>query len=121
MKPKTPYERTKDELCLPWYIDEDGMLCGKNMEVIAGLTENENGEQKPAVYRDFMREFILLAANTFFSRTEIIQKLSEEIKLRCQYESFLSCCVRSGEWTEMTFEEFCEKEEDRRKSPSIRE
>lgn len=35
-----------------------------------------------------------------------IAKLQVEISARLQYESFLRSCIRSGEKTEMTFDEF---------------
>lgn len=78
--PKHP-EAVKDyvSLCLPWYEDPDGMLVGDRMEVIAGLGADEKDVMGPAIYKQDMRDFIILACNTFHAKSERLRKVEKEL------------------------------------------
>ena len=80
----TPAEEYR-ALCLPWFEDTDGMLCGKGMEVISGLCEDENGQPGPAVYRDEMRQFIILACNTHHARTLRLRRVEKAVYAAISY------------------------------------
>lgn len=59
------------------------MICGGSIEVIAGLAEDEDGKLVPAVYREDVREFIILACNTFHARHARLGKVeakNEQLK-----------------------------------------
>ena len=112
--------KTLDEehraLCLPWHDDDDGMLVGQHMEVIAGLAEDENGKMTPAIYRKDVRAFILKACNEYHSVHHKVDQVlarvdgvARELELRRRYSGFLLCCIKSGEHTEMSFEEFARR------------
>lgn len=84
VKPKAEPPKTEDmvmdynALHLPWYEDPDGMIVGTYMEVIAGLGMDENDVSIPAIYRQQMRDFIILACNTFHAKAERLRKIEKE-------------------------------------------